>query len=131
MDHDFTSQVGNLPKGIDSAAASELFIAMEDLKAVIDGENEILALGLPNTTLELKARKAALQAKCTALLLEVSEDVEALAMDQGVLNQLAAVTADMRRLTSENAKLLDQSAQASRRRIDAVMKAIQGLPEGD
>ncbi|OIQ93846.1 hypothetical protein GALL_242290 [mine drainage metagenome] len=125
MDRDHDPLFHAASKGIDPQAAAELFAAMDELKAVIDGENEVLALGLPNTTLELKARKAALQAKCTALLLEVSEDVRALAMDQGVLDQLATVTADMRRLTSENAKLLDETAKASRRRIDAVMQAIQ------
>lgn len=113
------------PKGIDKAVSEALFRAMEELKAVIDGENEVLALGLPNTILELKARKAALQAECTALLLEVSEDVEALALDQPLLDHLAAVTEDMRRLTSENAKLVKDATQATRRRVDAVMNAIQ------
>lgn len=122
MDHD-KEQTSS--KGIDSQTATALFTAMEELKAVIDGENEVLALGLPNTILELKARKAALQAQCTLLLLDVSEDVEALAMDQAVLDQLAAVTADMRRLTGENAKLLSEASKATRRRIDAVMNAIQ------
>ncbi|HVI49884.1 MAG TPA: hypothetical protein VM661_01595 [Candidatus Sulfotelmatobacter sp.] len=112
-------------KGIDKSISEALFRAMEELKAVIDGENEILALGLPTTILELKARKAALQAQCTALLLEVSEDVEALAMDQPLLDQLASVTEDMRRLTSENAKLVGAATQATRRRVDAVMSAIQ------
>jgi len=111
-------------KSIDKTISAALFKAMEELKAVIDGENEILALGLPTTILELKARKAALQAQCTGLLLEVSEDVEALASDQSLLDQLAAVTEDMRRLTSENAKLVGAATQATRRRVDAVMSAI-------
>lgn len=119
------------PKPIDKSVSQALFRAMEELKAVIDGENEVLALGLPNTILELKARKAALQAECTALLLEVSEDVEALALDQPLMDQLAAVTEDMRRLTSENAKLVGIATQATQRRVDAVMAAIMAATEDE
>jgi|GEM_PF-2228831 len=110
-------------------SADALFKAMEALKSVIDGENEILALGLPTTILELKARKAALQAECTGLLLEVTEDTEALASDQPLLDQLAAVTDDMRRLTSEHARLVSEASQATRRRVDAVMRAISVCDE--
>jgi hypothetical protein len=118
-------------KGIDKSVSEALFQAMEALKAVIDGENEVLALGLPNTILELKARKAALQAECTTLLLEVSEDVEALAMDQPLLDQLASVTDDMRRLTEENSKLVGIATQATQRRVDSVMAAILAAAEAE
>jgi hypothetical protein len=118
-------------KVIDKSVSEALFRAMEDLKAVIDGENEVLALGLPNTILELKARKAALQAECTTLLLEVSEDVEALAMDQPLLDQLATVTDDMRRLTEENSKLVSIATQATQRRVDSVMAAILAAAEDE
>jgi len=117
-------------KSIDKAISEAFFKAMEELKAVIEGENEVLARGLPNTILELKARKAALQAQCTALLLEVSDDVQALALDQALLDQLAMVTQDMRRLTDENSKLVKEATQATRRRVDAVMAAIQ-MAAGD
>lgn len=117
-------------KSVDKAISEAFFKAMEELKAVIEGENEVLARGLPNTILELKARKAALQAQCTALLLEVSDDVQALALDQALLDQLATVTQDMRRLTDENSKLVKEATQATRRRVDAVMAAIQ-MAAGD
>lgn len=113
-----------MEKGIDKAVSQAFFEAMEELKAVIEGENEVLARGLPNTILELKARKAALQARCTILLLDVADDIGALALDQSLLDQMAAVTEDMRRLTDENANLVKAATQATRRRVDAVMAAI-------
>ena len=105
-------------------SAEDLFKALDALKEIMDGENEILALGLPTTILELKARKAALQAECTSLLLEVTEDTDALAADQPLLDQLATVTDDMRHLTSEHSRLVNEASAATKRRVDAVMRAI-------
>ena len=113
----------------DEAAIGELVHLMEELKTVIETENEHLSRGLPASLLGIGQTKTLLSEEYAQLYAEIAGDTGIEIDDPALQEQLKKANAEIRALSRENTALLTKAVGATRRRVDAVMEAIRACED--
>lgn len=109
--------------GAPSVAA--LIDVMAGLADLLRTENDLLRRGMPAALAEMTDRKVALSDEYEALMAEVRQRYAAeMAENPELRHTLLRIGRELDTLTRENLQRLEAAMDASRRRIDAVMKAV-------
>jgi hypothetical protein len=111
-----------------SKTVNDLVGVMSKLKAVIEAENALLHRGMPASVLETMAAKGALTREYAQLGVAITSDAGSASdvlSDPSLHDMLIEAGASLCALTEENRALLAGALSATRRRVDAVMKAIR------
>jgi hypothetical protein len=112
------------PRKIDAMLA-----LLDELHAVIDDENRLLAAGLPASLAKTVTRKTALADQLDGWLAAMRRgELEEDGTEPGELAVLIARLQKLRTLMGENTLAIKRSMDASRRRIDAIMRALRHEP---
>jgi len=99
--------------------------AVEELIAVIEAENQLLARGMPASLSRSTERKSSLAAILAAALAGAEARSAVLSLSADAKARLAERIAVAQRATTENETRLKAAMLASRRRIAAVMAAVR------
>lgn len=119
------------PDAIDDNV-TKIIELIDDLIAIIDEENHELASGVPASLSSAVGRKANLASQLERWVDDVRSDVILLALAApGLRKHLERRTAVLDRSMIENMTRLRAAIDATRGRIDAVMRAIRDQNEGD
>jgi hypothetical protein len=108
------------------AAIAGLFEVMDNLRDILEAENDFLRRGLPAALSDLNARKQQL----TDAYADLSRSVVAryadeIMADRTLSQRLLDAGRELRDLSMENMQRLSIAIEATRSRIDAVMAAIR------
>ncbi len=114
------------PAEVHEQEARTLLAVVRELCMVMREENEQLAHRVPAGLTVVIDRKITLSDEYQRLWHSVlGAGPEMLAERPEIVRDLVASVGDLRRLTAENMRRLEGAADASRRRIEAVMEAIR------
>ncbi len=114
------------PRQAANAAAEALLALVADLIVVIEDENALMAAGMPASTSHLVARKRELGERFSHWIAGLrSHDIKLTQADALLRKRLIASNAVLRDHMNDNVESLRASIAATRRRIDAIMRAIR------
>jgi hypothetical protein len=114
------------PRQSANAAAAAVIALVEELIVVIDEENRHLATGAPASTSHLVQRKRELAEKFTQWVVGVRRrDIDFRDADPAVHKRLIESSKTLRKHMNDNVDSLRSSIAATRRRVDAIMRAIR------
>lgn len=109
-----------------SAALENLLVLLDELNAVVDEENKLLARGLPASLSTYTARKNELADEFEMWTKTIAANHLALwTADESRRATFLGAVARLHKAMDENVERLRAAIDASRRRIDAVMRAIK------
>lgn len=117
-----------IPDGTASAreTVTSLMAVMHELTALLREENDLLRRGMPAQAAARTNRKVDLSNSYTELMMlaryRYLADIKA---DPGLREPLLAISHELDGLSRENLTRLEAAMQATRRRIESVMKAIK------
>ena len=104
---------------------TDLVSVMEELKMVIETENEHMTRGLPPSILDTGLEKSLLSEEFRQLYAEIAGEEGIDIDDPALQEQVMKANAELQELSEENTDLLNKALSATRRRVDAVMEAIR------
>lgn len=109
-----------------NAATQALLALVDKLIVVIDEENALMAAGIPASTSHLVARKRELAEKFSHWIAGLRRrEVEVADADAPLRKRLIESNEVLRLHMNDNVESLRASIAATRRRIDAIMRAIR------
>lgn len=109
-----------------NAATKALLALVDELIVVIDEENALMAAGIPASTSHLVARKRELAEKFSHWIAGLrSREFEVADADAPLRKRLIESNEVLRLHMNDNVESLRASIAATRRRIDAIMRAIR------
>jgi hypothetical protein len=115
----------NKPAG-DWSDLSKLVAVMDMLRTLIEEENAFLRTGLPSSLFAWHDAKQDLADQYADLTARVSKCVQGgRSIEKRRLKSLIDETLTLKGLADENLRLLDGAITASRRRVEAVLSAVQ------
>ena len=104
----------------------ELVKVMDQLRFIIEEENEFLRRGMPSSLFEWREQKQELSDRYAEITARIAKGIEnGLHLDTELLRALIGGTLTLKGLTDENLKLLDGAMKATRRRIEAVVATVR------
>ena len=99
---------------------------MNDLRIIIEEENEFLRGGMPTSLFQWREVKQELADRYEEITKRVTRSVESgLQLDKNLIRALIGGTITLKDLTDENMRLLEGAMAASQKRIDAVLDSIR------
>jgi mevalonate kinase len=108
------------------AAARALLALLDEMIVVIAEENDLLAAGIPGSTSHVVARKRELAETFSRWIAALrSGDIVLARADRALHTRLVEKNEVLRRQMEANVGSLRASMAATRRRIDAIMRAIR------
>lgn len=111
---------------LNELAIADLMAVMEELIVVVQSENDLLHRGLPAALSDYADKKDHLTGRFADLSRGVlSSCTQELSDDEDLRQQIATTGQSLKSLTQENMRLLRGAMDATRRRINSVMSAIQ------
>jgi flagellar biosynthesis/type III secretory pathway chaperone len=111
---------------LNELAIADLMTVMKDLIAVVRSENDLLHRGLPAALSDYGEQKDHLTDRFTDLSRGVlSSCTEELSDDEDLRQEIVVTGQALKSLTQENMRLLRGAMDATRRRVNSVMSAIQ------
>ncbi len=118
-----------IPDAANDRLASELLAVVTELSGVIADENDILSRGIPASVVETLDRKLALTEVYEELWERMDETGEGcgFSTESDLSRDLMDAVRHLRDVTSENLDRLEEAVDASKRRVDAVMAAMQEI----
>jgi flagellar biosynthesis/type III secretory pathway chaperone len=117
---------GACPRKIDAMLA-----LLDELHLIIGEENRILAAGLPASLAQTVSRKTSLADQLDGWLAAMRRgELEADGTHPDELARLVVRLHSLRTLMGENTLAIKRSMEASRRRIDAIMRALRSESQG-
>lgn len=120
------------PMSRDPGEVGALFGVMTELKEILETENDFLRRGMPAALSDMTERKTSLAETYTTLSHKVlARYADDIISDPALQSRLVQAGEELRGLTHENMLRLNSALEATRRRIDAVMEAIQAEEGGD
>jgi hypothetical protein len=109
-----------------NAATTALLGLVDDLIVVIEAENALMATGVPASTSHLVERKRQLAGQFSNWIAGLrSRKIEVVHADSALRQRLIESNAVLRLHMNDNVESLQASIAATRRRIDAIMRAIR------
>lgn len=109
-----------------NAATTALLALVDDLIVVIDEENTLMAAGIPASTSHLVERKRELAEKFSHWIAGLrSREIEVAHAHSALRKRLVESNEVLRLHMNDNVESLRASIAATRRRIDAIMRAIR------
>lgn len=109
-----------------NAATKALLALVDDLIVVIEEENTLMAAGIPASTSHLVERKRELAGKFSHWIAGLrSREIEVVHADSALRKRLVESNEVLRLHMNDNVESLRASIAATRRRIDAIMRAIR------
>jgi hypothetical protein len=109
-----------------NAAIKAMLALVDDLIVVIEEENALMAAGIPASTSHLVARKRELSGQFSHWIAGLrSRDIAFADADAALHRRLIASSEVLRLHMNDNVESLRSSIAATRRRIDAIMRAIR------
>ena len=109
-----------------NAATTALLGLVDDLIVVIEEENTLMAAGIPASTTHLVERKRELAGKFSHWIAGLrSREIEVVHADSALRKRLVESNEVLRLHMNDNVDSLRASIAATRRRIDAIMRAIR------
>lgn len=109
-----------------NAAATALLGLVDDLIVVIEEENSLMAAGMPASTSHLVERKRELAGRFSHWIAGLrSREIEVVHADSALRKRLVESSEVLRLHMNGNVDSLRASIAATRRRIDAIMRAIR------
>lgn len=107
-------------------AIADLMVVMKELIAVVQSENDLLHRGLPAGLSDYADQKDLLTSRFADLSRGVlSSCTQELADDEDLRQDIVTAGQALKSLTQENMRLLRGAMDATRRRVNSVMTAIQ------
>jgi flagellar biosynthesis/type III secretory pathway chaperone len=111
---------------LNELAIADLMTVMKELIAVVQSENDLLHRGLPAALSDCAEQKDQLTSRFTDLSRGVlSSCTQELSDDDDLREQIVTTGQALKSLTQENMRLLRGAMDATRRRVNSVMSAIQ------
>lgn len=111
---------------LNELAIADLISVMKELIAVVHSENELLVRGIPAALSDFAKQKDHLTDRFAGLSRGViSSCSQELSDDEDLREQIVSTGQMLKSLTQENMRLLRGAMDATRRRINSVMAAIQ------
>jgi len=107
---------------------SDMLILLDELYDLVEGENRLLSGGIPASLSDTLARKSSLAGRLDACLREMRSPGFKAAADPAELASLVSKLQRLRMLMKDNTAMIKRSLDSTRRRIDAIMKALRGEP---
>jgi hypothetical protein len=107
---------------------SDMLILLDELHDLVEGENRLLAGGIPVSLSDTLARKATLAGRLDASLKEMKAPGFKAATDRSELASLVSKLQQLRAVMNDNTRMIKRSLDSTRRRIDAIMKALRSEP---
>lgn len=115
-----------MPPTTPDAAARALLTLLDEMIAVIAQENELMATGIPGSTSHVVARKRELAEIFSRWIATLrSGEIVLAGADRALRARLVEKNEVLRRQMDANVGSLRASMAATRRRIDAIMRAIR------
>lgn len=109
-----------------TAAIDDLMTLIDELNTVVDEENRVLARGLPASLSRFTARKNELAEEFERWVAVIAgRPISLWKVDSARRERFLAAVARLHKDMDENVERLRAAIDASRRRIDAVMRAIR------
>lgn len=109
-----------------NAAATALLGLVDELIAVIEEENRLMAAGIPASTSHLVERKRELAGEFSHWIAGLrSREIDVVHADGALRRRLIESNEVLRLHMNDNVDSLRASISATRRRIDAIMRAIR------
>lgn len=109
-----------------NAATTALLGLVDDLIVVIEEENTLMAAGIPASTSHLVERKRELAGQFSHWIAGLrSREVDVVHADSALRKRLVESNEVLRLHMNDNVDCLRASIAATRRRIDAIMRAIR------
>ena len=108
----------------------QMIALLDELHDVITAENRMLSSGLPASLSQTVRRKTELASGLDASLAQMrAGELEREGIDPAELAELIGKLQSLRSLMGENTLRIKQSMDATRRRIDAIMRALRDEPK--
>lgn len=108
------------------AAARALLALLDEMILIIAEENALMAAGIPGSTSPVVARKRELADAFSRWIASLrSGEIVLTRADRALRNRLVERNEVLRRQMDDNVESLRASISATRRRIDAIMRAIR------
>lgn len=101
---------------------------VEDLTKLVEVENRALTDGLPAGLAQTAARKFELARALDRSLVRMGEPTFRASAQNADIGELAGRLQQLRLAMGENTSLIKRSLEASRRRIDAIMRSLRNAP---
>lgn len=115
-----------MPPTTPDAAARALLALLDEMIVVIAEENDLMATGIPSSTSHVVARKRQLAETFSRWIAALrSGDIVLARADRALRDRLIETNEVLRRQMEANVGSLRASITATRRRIDAIMRAIR------
>lgn len=110
--------------------AAQVIDLIEELHGVIGAENNLLAGGLPASLAKTVARKTQLANELDSWLEVMRSGEFGKGSEPEEIAQLVSRLQSLRVLMGENSLAIKRSMEATRRRIDGIMRALRDEPKG-
>lgn len=112
----------------DPLTARQIRGIVEDLTKLVEVENRALTDGLPAGLAQTAARKFELARALDRGLVRMGEPTFRASVQHADIGELAGRLQELRIAMGENTSLIKRSLDASRRRIDAIMRSLRNAP---
>ena len=112
----------------DPLTARHITGIVEDLTKLVEVENRALTDGLPAGLAQTAARKFELARALDRGLVRMGEPTFRASSAHADIGELAGRLQELRLAMGENTSLIKRSMEASRRRIDAIMRSLRNAP---
>jgi len=107
---------------------SDMLDLLDELHDLVEGENRLLAGGIPASLSHTLARKSTLARRLDVSLAAMRAPGFKAATDPDDLASLVSKLQTLRVLMNDNTRMIKRSLDSTRRRIDAIMKALRSAP---